>query len=252
MIDMMSPKKKLNGEGGLLCLWASPGPLESAISVNFSYTDLCWLWPLRGRKGKCQVGQRQSNREMVHGFMALSQKMSLQMSKTAEICSTSENVFRPLEKFIFRLWPLRGRKVKCQISQRHSNPIIPYGLTALSQKGRFQMCMGAEKKNVAQIIFWSISDFPMLTLRRRRKKRKVSAKSMKLKSWELICIDSLEPKGQHPNVHRCWEKKSPEWTFSIYLKTPKMTPSDPPGTPQTPKEIPKWCYFPPGELSQAS
>ena len=110
MIDMMSPTNNLNGEEGLLCLWASPGPLESAISVNFNYTDLCWLWPLRGRKGKCQVGQRQSNREMVHGFMALSQKMSLQMSKTAEICSTSENVFRPLEKFIFRLWPLRGRK----------------------------------------------------------------------------------------------------------------------------------------------
>ena len=127
MIDMMSPKKKLNGEGGLLCLWASPGPLESAISVNFNYTDLCWLWPLRGRKGKCQVGQRQSNREMVHGFMALSQKDSLQMSKTAEICSTSENVFDPPKKFINWLWPLRGRKGKCQLGQRNSNPEILYG-----------------------------------------------------------------------------------------------------------------------------
>ena len=127
MIDMMSPKKKLNGEGGLLCLWASPGPLESAISVNFSYTDLCWLWPLRGRKGKCQVGQRQSNREMVHGFMALSQKDSLQMSKTAEICSTSENVFDLLKTAIYRLWPLRGRKGKCQLGQRNSNPEILYG-----------------------------------------------------------------------------------------------------------------------------
>ena len=37
MIDMMSPKKKLNGEGGLLCLWASAGPFKSAILVNFSY-----------------------------------------------------------------------------------------------------------------------------------------------------------------------------------------------------------------------
>ena len=127
VIDMMSPKKKLNGEGGLLCLWASPGPLESAISVNFSYTDLCWLWPLRGRKGKCQVGQRQSNREMVHGFMALSQKDSLQMSKTAEICSTSENVFDLLKTAIYRLWPLRGRKGKCQLGQRNSNPEILYG-----------------------------------------------------------------------------------------------------------------------------
>ena len=36
MIDMMSPKKKLNGEGGLLCLWASAGPFKSAILVNFS------------------------------------------------------------------------------------------------------------------------------------------------------------------------------------------------------------------------
>ena len=36
MIDMMSPKKKLNGEGGLLCLWASPGPFKSAILAYFS------------------------------------------------------------------------------------------------------------------------------------------------------------------------------------------------------------------------
>ena len=39
MIDMMSPKKKLNGEGGLLCLWASPGAFKSTISANSS------IWP---------------------------------------------------------------------------------------------------------------------------------------------------------------------------------------------------------------
>ena len=39
MIDMMSPKKKLNGEGGLLCLWASVGAFKSTISANSS------IWP---------------------------------------------------------------------------------------------------------------------------------------------------------------------------------------------------------------
>ena len=39
MIDMICTMKKVNGEGGLLCLWASVGAFKSTISANSS------IWP---------------------------------------------------------------------------------------------------------------------------------------------------------------------------------------------------------------
>ena len=62
---------------------------------------------------------------------------------------------------------------------------------------------------------------------------------MKLKSWDTICMDSFEPKGQRPQVYGCWEINSATITFwPIWRKNqndPRRPSIGPPKTQADPQ-----------------
>ena len=56
------------------CVWMLRNKFrQNDFLTDFRFVQL-WLWGVGGRKGKCQLGQWNSNPEIVYGWRALSQK----------------------------------------------------------------------------------------------------------------------------------------------------------------------------------
>ena len=143
--------------------------------------------------------------------------------------------------------------VNFKVGPKEKIPLSTYPLRVCSQEMRRLSWKTAEWGGPPTRVFFNI--FPWwrtyVDFERSEVNCQLQGRTERKNPPKHIPIEGLLPRDETSILKNGRVRRSPH-PFFIWPKKAYFDPERAPRTPQTPKETPKWCYFHPGELSQAS